>query len=162
MPWPSNPFPGQESESVVKLTQYTIYTVLAIVRSRPTPCSRACLHPYRASGEVVRDFLAARLLRLSESAYKGFILGPYTASSVVRSICHDLPWCARTSDPRVVSPSIETSNQCQQSNAYILLVGVSFWALTAINPARTLGYTDLIHPALRLRWNGIQIHEWPR
>jgi predicted nucleic acid-binding protein len=35
--------------------------------------------PHRASGEVVRDFLAARfpqpLLRLSESAYKGFILG---------------------------------------------------------------------------------------
>jgi predicted nucleic acid-binding protein len=35
--------------------------------------------PHRTSGEVVRDFLAARfpqpLLRLSESAYKGFILG---------------------------------------------------------------------------------------
>ena len=35
--------------------------------------------PHRACGEVVRDFLAARfpqpLLRLSESAYKGFILG---------------------------------------------------------------------------------------
>ena len=34
--------------------------------------------PHRTSGDVVRDFLAARfpqpLLRLSESAYKGFIL----------------------------------------------------------------------------------------
>jgi predicted nucleic acid-binding protein len=35
--------------------------------------------PHRTSGEVVRDFLAARfpqpLLRLSEPAYRGFILG---------------------------------------------------------------------------------------